>query len=145
MQEIVPQKLWIGNARDGRDARALFENRILAVADLAAEEVPAQLPRELKYFRIPLLDGAGNDQASLKIAVIVVAAHLQSGVGMLVCCGAVLSRSPAIASFAMAQWNDRLPIECLNEIRSCKALDISPALWNNLDQVANPTRWRMLR
>jgi protein-tyrosine phosphatase len=144
MHAIISQKLWIGNARDGRDTRMLFENQIGAVVDLAAEEPPAQLPRELIYFRIPLLDGSGNAPDRLKIAVIVVAAHLLSGVPQLVCCGAGLSRSPAIASFAMAQWNDKLPRECLQEIQSGKPVDVSPALWNDIEQAAHPVNWRMV-
>lgn len=145
MRVVIPDKLWIGNARDGRDAQVLFANRIQTVVDLAAEEPAAQLPRELNYFRVPLLDGGGNALASLKIAVIVVAAQLLGGVRQLVCCGAGLSRSPAVASFAMAQWNDKLPNECLQVIQSCKPVDVSPALWNDLEQAAHPTNWRIIR
>ena len=145
MHVVIAEKLWIGNARDGRDVELLFANRIQTVVDLAIEESAAQLPRELNYFRVPLLDGGGNDPASLRIAIIVVAAHLFGGVRQLVCCGAGLSRSPAVTSFAMAQWNDKLPNECLQELRSCKPVDVSPALWNDLEQVAHPTNWRMLR
>lgn len=145
MHVVIPGKLWIGNARDGRDAQVLLTHRIQTVVDLAIEESPAQLPRELTYFRIPLLDGSGNTTENLKIAVIAIAAHLLNGVSLLVCCGAGLSRSPAISSFAMAQWNEKLPHECLQEIQSCKPVDVSPALWNDLEKTVHPTNWRMLR
>lgn len=134
MHAIIPQKLWIGNTRDGRDARTLFDNQIRAVIDLAAEESPAQLPRELTYFRIPLLDGCGNDPASLKIAVTIVATHLDEGVSLLVCCGAGLSRSPSVTAFALAQSEGMSPHECLNRIRECQPVDVSPGLWNDLEQ-----------
>ena len=47
MHEIKEDLLWTGNAGDVREPRVLFESGIGAVIDLAIEELPAQLPRQL--------------------------------------------------------------------------------------------------
>jgi hypothetical protein len=49
MHEIIPQKVWIGHAGDLQHPRTLNEADILAVVDLAVNEPPAQLPREMIY------------------------------------------------------------------------------------------------
>ena len=60
MLEVIPDRLWLGNFSQLRDARSLFDLQIKAVVDLAHEELPAQLPREISYLRFPLIDGGGN-------------------------------------------------------------------------------------
>ncbi len=135
MYEIVPRKLWIGNARDGRDAKALFEEGIASVVDLAAEEPPAPLPRELIYCRFPLMDGSGNSVALLRTAVMTVVAMMRNEIAVLVCCGGGMSRSPAIAAFALSSLDGRSSSEWLTELRRLKPVDVSPALWNDLQLV----------
>ena len=61
MHEIHPDLLWLGHALDVREPRPLFDAGITAVVDVAFEEPPAQLPRQLIYCRFPLSDGGGND------------------------------------------------------------------------------------
>ena len=63
MYEVLPERLWIGNALDARNPRSLFDAGIAAVVDLAYEEEPAVLPRRMVYCRFPLIDGEGNDAA----------------------------------------------------------------------------------
>ena len=132
MFEVIAGRLWIGNAFDGRDAKQLFANRIQAVVDLAEEEPPAQLPRELTYCRFPLRDGPGNPVGSLQIAISTITAFIEKEVPVLVCCSGGMSRSPSIAVFALARAVGRTPSEWLNEITGRKALDVSPGLWNDL-------------
>lgn len=60
MHEIIPQQLWIGHAGDARDSRLLLDAGIEAVIDLAFEEAPVAMPREIIYCRFPLIDGAGT-------------------------------------------------------------------------------------
>jgi len=69
VRPIPGYNLWLGNARDGRDLRAILDAGIQAVVDLAFEEPPAVLVRELTYCRFPLLDGAGNPPWLLRAAV----------------------------------------------------------------------------
>ena len=65
MHEIHPDLLWLGHALDVREPRPLFDAGITAVVDVAFEEPPAQLPRQLIYCRFPLSDGGGNDASVL--------------------------------------------------------------------------------
>ena len=66
MLEIHRDLLWISNAIDIRSPKKLFDAGISAVVDVAYEEQPAQLPRELIYCRFPVNDGGGNRQAVLR-------------------------------------------------------------------------------
>jgi len=98
VHKIEPHALWTGHAADGRDYRAIFALGIEAVVQLALEEPPLAPPRELLYFRCPLLDGAGNRETVLDFAIATVSALAPAEIPTLVCCGAGLSRSVTIAA-----------------------------------------------
>jgi hypothetical protein len=66
IREIHPQRLFVGNAMDARDLRLLHDHRIAAVVDLAGNEPPAQLTRDMIYCRIPIVDGDGNSNATIE-------------------------------------------------------------------------------
>src|SRR6267142_7076321 len=102
MRQILPHSLWLGHAGDGRDLRAILDAGIRAVVQLAIEEEPLVLPRELTFCRVPLVDGAGNEEKLLYLAVTAVANLLESRIPTLVCCGGGMSRSPAVAAAALA-------------------------------------------
>jgi hypothetical protein len=44
MREILPGRLWLGNAGDGRDPERLLRTGVVAVVNLAAEEPSPVLP-----------------------------------------------------------------------------------------------------
>ena len=131
MREVHP-KLWIGNALEARDLARVLERGIEALVDLAIEEPPASLVRELTYCRIPLLDGAGNPPEKLRLAVETVSSLLRAQTPTLVACGAGMSRSPAIAAVAMATVERANPEEVLQRIVAGFPHDVSPALWQDL-------------
>jgi len=60
MREIIQGRLWLGAAVDVLGTSALHDAGVDAVVDLAYEERPAQLPRDLWYCRFPIVDGLGN-------------------------------------------------------------------------------------
>jgi hypothetical protein len=60
MREVIPDRLWIGNALDSRDVTGVLGLGITTVIDLAIEEPPIQFPRDVVYCRLPLIDGSGN-------------------------------------------------------------------------------------
>ena len=127
MREIRPY-LWLGHALDGRDLRALHDHGILAVVDLALEERPAQLSRDLAYCRFPLTDGAGNRPALLRAAIVATAGFIRDQVQTLVCCGAGMSRSPAIVAAALT-WLEGESLEShLTDLIAGQPHDVSPAL-----------------
>ncbi|NQT14517.1 MAG: protein phosphatase [Planctomycetes bacterium] len=137
MREILPQRLWVGNARDARDAAGLLEGGVAAVVDLAVEELPAQLNREMVYCRFPLVDGAGNDWKILCAAIRATACLIRRQVPTLVCCGAGMSRSPAIVAIALAVASGDTPENCLQQVVADSPHDMSPPLWADIMNVYN--------
>ena len=93
-----PIPLWLGHAADAQDFKRILDLEITALVQLAAEEAPLQPPRELIYCRFPLVDGPGNDASLLSLAITTLANLLEKRKSVLVCCGAGLSRSPAVAA-----------------------------------------------
>lgn len=134
MREVRPQ-LWIGNALEARDLTRVLELGIEALVDLAIEEPPANLVRELTYCRIPLLDGAGNPPEKLRLAVEIVASLFRAKTPTLIACGAGMSRSPAIAAVAIATVEKANPDVVLQRIVAGFPHDVSPALWREITGV----------
>src|SRR5689334_10431106 len=102
MREVLTHRLWVANAIDARDLRLLFDSGITAVVDLAVNEKPAQLAREMIYLRLPLVDGEGNQAARIEMAIECVVSLLRRNERTLVSCSAGMSRAPAIAAAAIA-------------------------------------------
>jgi hypothetical protein len=137
MRCVIDEVLWIGNAADGRNVPKLFELGFNVVVDLAVDEAPAILPRELIYLRFPIHDGIGNDLSVLAVAIRTVALVLSTeGLKILVCCSAGLSRSPAIVAAAVANSTNQTPGEALSLMMSRTTCDVSPGLWSEITNVS---------
>jgi protein-tyrosine phosphatase len=134
MRIIPPYRLYLGNALDARDLRRLYELEIAAVVDLALEEKPAALGREIVYCRLPLTDGAGNSLDVMRLAIETVRALIRSQTPTLVACGAGMSRSPAIVAAALAGIEGRDSDECLEQLVREGPHDVSPRLWADVRQ-----------
>jgi len=132
MRQIVPFSLWLGHVGDSRDLRAILESGIVAIVDLAINEPPMSLTRELAYFRLPLVDGEGNPPWLLRAAVDTVAMLLRSGTPTLVFCSHGMSRSPAISAAAISLVSGHSLAECLNLVAKTHGCDISPGLWRDV-------------
>ena len=132
MTRVEPFLLWLGHLGEGRAGEKLESRGIRAVVQLAVEERTFELQREIVFCRFPLVDGCGNDPALLAAAVHSTAALIERKVPALVCCGAGLSRSPAIAAAALA-LAERMPPEAALEIvsRHCPT-DVLPGLWQEV-------------
>lgn len=128
MRQIAPQ-LWLGNADDLRNPRALFNAGIRAVVDVAWDEPVANLPRDFIYCRFPLIDGGGNEPLILWQAVRTVMDLMRSELPIIVGCSAGMSRSPTIAAHAMAIAEGVSPQTSLDEIAEQRTLEIHPQLW----------------
>ena len=135
MDQIIPHEVWVGHAGDGSDLRAIFDQSIRAVVQLALEELPAQPPRELILLRFPLVDGSSNAPELLSLAIHGVATLLRHNIRTLVCCGAGMSRAPAVAAAALALAHHAPLEECLERVVRCHAVDVSPALWLDIGHV----------
>lgn len=135
MRRVPPYPLWLGHVGDVRDILGLSTAGIVAVVDLASNEPPASVPREMVYCRFPLLDGGGNPPWLLRAAVETVASLLRAGVPTLVFCSAGMSRSPAVAAGAISAVSGRPPDLCLTEIAQSGPADVLPALWREIASV----------
>lgn len=140
MIEIEPKQLWLGNALDIREPQPLFEAEIAAVVDVAFEEPPAQLPREFIYLRIPLNDGGGNEPTRLKLAVQSLVDLLQDNTRTIIACSAGMSRSPTIASFALAVFLGTPPKTALQRIAAVRSLEIKPTLWADVAAILSSVK-----
>ena len=140
MHEIHPDMLWLGHSLDIREPRPLFEAGITAVVDVAFEEPPAQLPRQLVYCRFPLNDGGGNDPKILLQAVQTLIDLMAAGNPTIVACSAGMSRSPTIAAFALAALLSQDPDEVITRIAEIKSLELKPVLWNDVRNVFSRVR-----
>ncbi len=129
-RQIAPYSLWVGHAGLVRDLRRVRNAGIVAVVDLAIDEPPLVVGRELIYCRFPLMDGAGNPRGLLRAAIDTVASLVRSGTPALVFCSAGMSRSPAIAAAGVSVVSGRPMEECLREVARTGPTDVSPALWS---------------
>lgn len=132
IREVHPDRLFLGNAMDARDLKLLYDNQIAAVVDLAANEPPAQLARDMIYCRFPIIDGDGNPNAIIETAVRCVATLMENNFRTMVACSAGMSRSPAIAAAAIAISTKKHPDDCLTTITSNAPHDVSPILWSRV-------------
>lgn len=129
MREVIAGKLWLGNARDGRDPRELLDLEIEAVVDLAYEEPPAVLPRGMIYCRIPLVDGGGNDQRMLHLAILATTELIRREIETLVVCGAGMSRSPSVVAASLAIIENTSPESCLQRVTAGTSHEVAPNFW----------------
>lgn len=132
MRQILPYQLWIGHAGDGRDVRQLSDLGIGAVIQLALEEPQLVLPREFVYLRFPLLDGTGNAYEIIGLAILNSAGIIQRNIPTLICCGAGMSRSPAIAAAAIALCEEQELLQILKFVTDHSCADISPGFWREV-------------
>lgn len=140
IREIPGELLLIGNALDARNQQLLFEREIAAVVDLALNEPPAVLPREIIYCRVPLVDGAENSLNQLEVAIGCVTLLLRQRFRTLVACSAGMSRAPAIASVALALVTDRPIEDCLYAVFADAPQDLSPGLFTAVQKVYSAIR-----
>lgn len=135
IRTIFEEHLFLGNAQDARDLKVLYDHRITAVVDLAINERPAQLAREMVYCRFPLMDGDGNSDATINSAIRCIMILIASKQRTLVACSAGMSRSPAISAAAIALLTKQLPEQCLIDIVTGAPHDVSPTLWLQVKSV----------
>lgn len=135
MYELHSELLWFGNAIEIREPAGLFEVGVQAVIDVAFEEKPSLLPRQLIYCRFPIVDGGGNDEEVLRVAVRTTVDLISSGTKTIVACSAGMSRGPMIATFALAAFNSESPKRIIQAIAEKRALEVNGKLWNQLNAI----------
>ncbi len=128
----VNLRLWIGNAADARNLQGIHAAGIEAIVDLAMEELPVSVTRELLYCRIPLVDGSDNSSNRIILAVGSVLQLIDNKVPTLVACSAGMSRSPAIVAAAFALSRELDLETSLTIITDSGPCDIHPALLSDI-------------
>jgi hypothetical protein len=134
MHEVILNRLWIGNSLEARELRSLLDMGVAAMVDLAIEELPPTVVRELVYCRIPLIDGASNPPERLRLAVETITSLIRSDTPTFVFCGAGMSRSPSITAAAIAVIEGADPNVVLQRIVAGFPHDVSPALWQEVTE-----------
>jgi protein-tyrosine phosphatase len=132
MRQVAGFPLWLGHAGDSRDLRAVLAAGIEAVVDLAVNEPPMRVTRDLTYIRLPLVDGSGNPPWLLRLAVDSVAALLREGTPTLVFCSIGISRTPAVVAAAVARVRVCSFHEALRLVVAEGPSDVSPVLVGEL-------------
>ncbi|WP_165072842.1 dual specificity protein phosphatase family protein [Paludisphaera rhizosphaerae] len=136
LRRIPDSPLALAPAAMLRETSALAEAGVEAVVDLALNERPTLVGRELVACRFPLIDGEGNPDWLLRMAVRVVADLIREKVPTLVCCGNGMSRSPAVAAAALAIARGIAPEEALALVAAVGPADVSTGLWRDVRAVA---------
>lgn len=138
MRVIIPDRLWIANALQVRDLRAVLATGTTAIVDLAIEERPVSFPRDIVSLRFPLLDGEGNDLALLKMATRVLAGFIAAKRPTTVACSAGMSRSPGLVAAALAQTEGKSLEETILRVAETGPCDLSPGLLSDLLKLVLP-------
>ena len=127
------ERLYIGDAINARDLRQLYDRNIAAVIDLAANEPPAQLGRDIVYARFPLHDDGSNSPQLIRATIDCLRSLLLNEYRTLVACSAGMSRSPVVASAAVSLMTGVSLNDSLADIVRDSPHDNSPTF---LDSVA---------
>lgn len=135
MRRVEGTSLWIGHVGDLRDMRAIHRAGITAMVDLAVNEPPATVNREMVYCRFPLVDGAGNSEGTLRCAIRATAEFLRSGMPTLVFCSGGMSRSVSVGAAALAISSGKSAPDCLRLVAKDGPVDVSPSLWDVVVQI----------
>jgi protein-tyrosine phosphatase len=138
MRRLEGFSLWLGDVGDVADPKRIVAAGILAVVDLALNEKPAVLPRDLIYCRFPLIDSTGNPSWLLELAVQTVASLVRSGTPTFAYCSAGLSRSPSITGAAIALVRGCPFDEGLKIVTKSGRADVSPGLWSEVCAIFTP-------
>jgi protein-tyrosine phosphatase len=125
---VFGEQLLVGDAISARNLKLIYEYEIAAVVDLAANELPATLGRDIVYCRFPLHDDESNSDELLLAAIETVRSLLLGGFRTLVACSAGMSRSPIIAAAAISKFTGKPFQECLLEMIENIPHDVSPSL-----------------
>jgi hypothetical protein len=87
-----------------------------------------------------LVDGVGNDEVVLNLAISTLATLIRMRIPTLVCSNLGLSRSPAMAAAALAMAHQESPEACLQRVVEHHHGDVSPGLWSEITHLLRKNR-----
>ena len=127
--------LYVGDAISARDLKQIYEHEFAAVLDLAANEPPAALGRDIIYCRFPLSDDDSNHDELISAAILCLRSLLERNYRTLVACSAGMSRSPLIAAAAVSILSGESLTDTLAGIAANVPHDVSPTLFSSVQRV----------
>jgi protein-tyrosine phosphatase len=136
VRQIADLPLWVGHVGNLRDLQAILAVGIEAVVELADNEPPAMLPRDMVHCRFPISDAGETTAWLLRLAVNAVAALVKAGKPTMVCCSSGMNRSVAIAAAGVAIAKEMSLDAALNALTRSGAVDVSPRLLAALREAA---------
>ena len=101
IERISDTNIYIGNSNDSRDIETLKRLGIRNVVNVAKDLEDPWFHGEFRNYKIPLLDGPGNQVYQYVLAVQVMQTLLARDKKILLHCQAGQSRSPAIATLLL--------------------------------------------
>jgi protein tyrosine phosphatase len=128
MRKLPTYRIWLGNVLDASNLRGVLDLGVELIVDLAANEVPPKITRDLTYCHIPLHDSMGNSEWQLRLAIDTVRLAVAKNIPTLVCCSAGMSRTPVIAAAAIALQTQQDFRKCLEALVAGAPHDVSAAL-----------------
>lgn len=135
IRDLRERRLFIGDAISARNLKLIYEYEFDAVVDLAANEPPAVLGRDVIYCRFPLSDDGSNGEALLAVAIECVCNLIDREMTTLVACSAGMSRSPLVAAAALSIDTGESFQNTLMRITATYPADVSPTLCNSVQPV----------
>ena len=128
-------RISIGDAISARDMKLIYDHEFEAVLDLAGNEPPAVLGRDIIYCRFPLSDDGSNSEACVSAAVVCLRSLVEREFKTLVACSAAMSRSPLIAAATIALISGDSLSDCLSGVLENAPHDVSPTLYASVRRV----------
>ena len=135
MRKISDLPLWLGHSGDANNIRLVMDTGIQAIIDLAANEKPIPMPREIIVCRFPMLDGAGNPPWLIQHAINCATDLLRNHIATLIYCSAGMSRTPMIAGAAVAKLKSWSLMKGIQFVVGNGPADLSPGLLNEVTSV----------
>ncbi len=135
IRDVYNGLLYVGDAISARDLRLIYDHRFAAVLDLAANESPVVLGRDIIYCRFPLSDDDSNSDAMISAAIVCLRSLIARNYRTLVACSAGMSRSPMIAAAAISLRTGESLADSLAQLAAGAPHDVSPTLFSSVQRV----------
>lgn len=131
IRQIADTDLYIGNGNDARDLLRQRSLDIRNVVNVAKDLEGPWFHGEFRNYKVPLLDGPGNEAYQYALGAHIVRTLLDQGKKVLLHCHGGVSRSPAVGAMALVLIGRAKNLQNAFDVikASRKAADINPAHW----------------
>jgi protein tyrosine phosphatase (PTP) superfamily phosphohydrolase (DUF442 family) len=142
INKIGQTEVYIGNSNDARDIDHLRKLGIRSVVNVAKDLEGPWFHGDHRCYKIPLLDGPGNEVYRYTLALQVVMTLLRAEEKVLLHCQAGQSRSPAVACGVLVLLDQASTLEAaLAIVHGCREeVNVAPAHWDTLRQAVEAVR-----